>query len=129
MAKILLAEDEQNLQNMLQTILTEAGHTITAVEDGQAALKILEEERYDILITDIIMPKLGGIELMREIREKYPEIKLVAISGGGNYIRAGGYLQVAQLIGATCTLRKPFTPKELFDAIREVENELSTNQT
>ena len=81
MAKILLAEDDDSLRGFLVNALKRAGHTVKDFDEGRTALKALEREVFDLLLTDIVMPGLDGIELARRAAELDPDIKIMFITG------------------------------------------------
>ncbi|MCP5433576.1 MAG: response regulator [Alphaproteobacteria bacterium] len=81
MAKILLAEDDDDMRRFLRGILQKAGHEVQAYGQGNEALARLEVERFDLLLTDIVMPVMDGIELARRAAERFPELKIIFITG------------------------------------------------
>jgi YesN/AraC family two-component response regulator len=87
--------------------------------NGKIGMHLQRENLVDLVITDLSMPEKDGIETIRELRRDFPDVKIIAISGGG---RAGadGYLSVAKTIGANRTLSKPFDLKKLLDAVAEL---------
>ena len=92
MAKILLAEDDDSLRGFLVNALKRAGHVVKDFDEGRSALKALEREVFDLLLTDIVMPGLDGIELARRGSELDPAMKIVFITGF-----AGGTLTSIEL--------------------------------
>ena len=104
---------------MLERALTLAGHQVTAATDGRNALQILEGGTFDLVITDIVMPEMEGLELIRQIRKQSPAPKIIGMSGGGRGT-ADDYLELAKRFGAARTLAKPFTVKELTAAVDDV---------
>jgi CheY-like chemotaxis protein len=118
MSRLLLIEDDVSLRRMLAQMLTRNGYTVSEARNGRVALKVLAETPVDIVVTDMIMPEMEGVETIRHLRREYPSIKIVAISGGG-ISSADSYLEIAKKMGVHRTLAKPFTPDELMTAIRE----------
>ena len=116
MAKILLAEDDDSLRGFLVNALKRAGHVVKDFEEGRSALKALEREVFDLLLTDIVMPGLDGIELARRGSELDPAMKIVVITGFAGVALSGGGPQPA---GAT-VLSKPFHLRELVDEVERV---------
>lgn len=99
---------------MLQT----AGFEVVTAADGRFGLELLDTTPVDAIITDILMPEQEGLETIREARQRFPHIRILAISGGG---AAGGETQLlrfAESFGADETLAKPFTGSQLVAAIR-----------
>ncbi|MCD4664648.1 MAG: response regulator [Bacteroidales bacterium] len=119
MAHILVVDDDIDIRLMLKKMLERENHNVSLAENGIAAIKLIEEKQPDILITDLIMPEKEGIEIILEVRKKYPHIKVIAISGGGR-LGPSGYLRLAKGVGARHTLTKPFTHDELFFAVNDL---------
>lgn len=116
---VLVAEDNVLGARTLQALLMADGHVPIVVHNGRHAIERLREGGVDLLITDIYMPDMDGIELLRRLRrqEKLPPI--IAISGGGRMVQVD-YLKLARRLGASRVLRKPFTRRVLGAAIDEV---------
>jgi len=121
MPRILIIDDDPQIRNMLKMFLEMNGHVVEAAEDGLAGLKLFGENGADLVITDVIMPEKEGIETIRELRRDHPDIKIIAISGGGQ-MGSETYLRMARAFGAAKTLQKPFALKELLAAVQEVLN-------
>ncbi len=119
MASILLVEDDEIVRDMLVTMLVEEKHKVRAVENGVAAYNELFSYAPDVMITDIIMPQKSGIGLIKEVREQFPHISIIAISGGG---RDGpeSYLKGALKEGAAYIFSKPVRQEELLEAIQKL---------
>ncbi len=79
--KILIADDDFLLRSLMEAVLLSSGYTCVCVEDGIAALDLLEQDTFDMVISDIEMPKLNGLELLSRIKKRYPAIKILIISG------------------------------------------------
>jgi CheY-like chemotaxis protein len=126
MAEILIADDDDTLRLALHRMLTKRGHRVTHVDDGVKALEVLERQRFDLAIVDIIMPRKDGIELTIEIKKLYPGLPIIAISGGGR-VSNMELLDIAQSFGAGSTLQKPFSFVKLRETINDllVSNDLS----
>jgi CheY-like chemotaxis protein len=116
MAKILVVEDDDALGKVVKTCLQRFGHEVTCAMDGLSASQILEREPFELMITDLVMPEVEGIELIRRAKGWYPELPIIAISGGGRN-EPLLYLQMARKFGASSGLAKPFTPAQLKDAV------------
>ncbi len=119
MANILVVDDEIDIRLMLKRMLQRDKHNVSLADDGKTALKMLNEEQPDILITDLIMPDKEGIETIVEVRKKYPVIKIIAISGGGR-MGPTNYLRLAKSIGADYTFTKPFRQDDLLNAVNDL---------
>jgi len=116
MAKILLAEDDDSLRGFLVAALRRAGHTVRDYSEGRTALSALEREVFDLLLTDIVMPGLDGIELARRGAELDPAMKIVFITGFAAVALGSGASHPA---GAK-VLSKPFHLRELVDEVERV---------
>lgn len=116
---ILVVDDEPMIREGLKVALEIEGHRTLTASDGNEALKIVNEEKPDLIITDIIMPETDGIELICTVKENNPGIKILAISGGGR-ISANDHLKIAKQLGATGVLTKPFSTEELICEINKL---------
>lgn len=122
MAKILVFDDELSILLMLKKMLEKAGHEVGIALNGREGMELFEKNKPDLLITDIIMPEKEGLETILQLRKKYPELKIIAISGGGR-IGPGGYLPSAKLFGANMIFQKPLVQKEFMQAVSLLLNE------
>jgi len=116
MAKILLVEDDDLVRDMLTQILQRANHQVIATNNGEEAAKYLQNEEPDIMVTDIIMPKKSGITLISEVRNRHPNMEIIAISGGGR-LDPTGYLDLSETLGASVSFEKPIDNTALLMAI------------
>lgn len=119
MANILVADDQENIRKILKSLLEQFGHTVTVATNGKEALQAYGANPADILITDILMPDMEGIETIREFRKLDPNVRIIAMSGGGA-VEANEYLKMAKLFGAKFTISKPFDVQEILDAVNKV---------
>lgn len=119
MARILLVDDDDLFRNMLRLTLAKMGHEVREARNGKEALKRLEEKPPDVVLTDIIMPEKEGLATIAELRRSHPEVKIVAMSGGGRINRLD-YLQMAKMMGAARVLPKPFSDEEVAAVLREL---------
>jgi DNA-binding response OmpR family regulator len=119
MALVLLVEDDTLLRDSLRIALQDAGHTVLPAANGAAALLVLDTSIPDIVVSDILMPETDGLELIMRIRKTRPDVKIIAISGGGR-TRNMDMLSYAREFGAHATLAKPFLPRQLLSAIEDV---------
>ncbi len=117
--KILLVDDEDAIRKMVRAVLGGELYEFDEASNGIAAQVILEKQKFDLVISDVIMPDCDGIELVMAIRRKLPDIKIIVMSGGGR-VRAGHYLDLAGKLGATRVFEKPFDTA----ALRQTVNEL-----
>ncbi len=119
MGSILIIDDDVEILEIYREILQREGYDVLAASDGRQGMKLCRDQEVDLVITDIIMPEKEGLETIMELRRDLPDVKIIAMSGGGQ-IGAEEYLPLAEKLGAQRTLDKPFTPKELLDAIRGI---------
>jgi DNA-binding NtrC family response regulator len=119
MATILIIEDDTDLRKFLTRLLERENHYIIEAENGQEAATLLTSLKPDLVITDIIMPEQDGIGTINMLREKHPEMKIIAISGGGNILGAD-YLGIARKLGAHYAFAKPFNNRQLIDKVNEL---------
>jgi DNA-binding response OmpR family regulator len=118
-ARILVIDDEDLVRYSIRMFLEADGHDVDEAEDGLAGLAKLEAGSYDLLITDIVMPRKEGMETILEVRESRPDLKILAISGGGP-TGSFNYVELTRQCGADLFVAKPFTDKELLGAVREL---------
>jgi YesN/AraC family two-component response regulator len=118
MARILIIEDDTRVRETYCLILEQAGYEVVTATDGKEGMRVFREKSPDLVITDIIMPEKEGLEVIRELKRDFPEVKIIAISGGG-YAQPEDYLKTAKLFGAMCTLTKPIEQEELLEAVQE----------
>ncbi len=116
MANILLVEDDELVRDMLTQVLQRASHQVTVAANGEEALEALRNTQPDIMITDIIMPKMSGITLISEVKDKHPTMEVIAISGGGR-LDPTGYLDLSESLGASASFEKPVNKSALLMAI------------
>ncbi len=116
---ILLVEDDQEVAFVVKHALEHEQHQVKVAENGAIAIKHIQSEQFDLIITDIYMPETDGIELIQFIRSKQVGIDVIAYSGGGKK-SLSDFLDVAKLLGARHVLRKPFEMKELCRIVAEL---------
>ncbi len=115
MGHILLAEDDDAMRTFLTGALERAGHEVAAAADGHQALRHVEEGSFDLLIADIVMPGIDGIELARRATRQHPELKVLFITGF-----AAVAMNAQREIAATKVLSKPFHLRELVDNVERI---------
>jgi CheY-like chemotaxis protein len=129
MASILVVDDEIEVGAAIRRVLERAGYLVTLANNATEGLDAVARQPPDIVITDIIMPKVHGVELIKTLRERYPRIRIIAISGGGSFgplgykpeaISTHAYLAAAREAGAQEILTKPFDLTDLIAAVRRL---------
>jgi DNA-binding response OmpR family regulator len=122
MKRILLVDDNESFRRPLAEILRNYGYEVHTADEGSAALKLFQSQRFDLVVTDLIMPGKEGVETIMELRRLEPDVKIIAISGGGR-IDANDYLATARMLGAARTLVKPFDVTEILEAMGSLLDE------
>ena len=118
---LLLIDDEKNYLLVLETLLTEAGYAVTALNDPETALAFLEESEVDIVITDMKMPRISGREVLERVKKNWPHIPVLIMTAFGSIESA----VEAMRYGAFNYITKPFSPKELVARIKAVMRRIS----
>jgi DNA-binding NtrC family response regulator len=116
MAEILVVDDDEELRQLMCTSLTLAGHNVTAAENGVAATRHIRERVPELVVSDIVMPDMDGLELILKINKEYPQMKILAVTGGGA-TDPGLRLTLAKHFGAHDTLYKPFSLGDLIEKV------------
>jgi len=119
MARILIIDDDTPLRTTLREYLEAQGYEVIEARDGREGLQRYGAARPDVILLDVFMPEQEGLETIRALRRAAPDVKIIAISGGG---RTGpmDILHVAALLGAQRTLQKPFPQHALLKAVHEL---------
>ncbi len=114
-ATILIIEDEEPTRLLLRTMLEAAGHEVREASNGRIGLALYRDRPPDLVITDIRMPEMSGLDMILELTREFLNAKVIAISGeqGEEHV-----LGVAKLLGARQTLHKPFSMEQLLNAVR-----------
>lgn len=118
MSKILVVDDEEAIRISVTEILEYEQFEVVQAENGREAVKRLETETFDLMLIDLIMPVTEGIETIRIVHKKYPNFKIIAMTGGGR-VNPDNYLQIAAQFGANATIAKPFDREQLLAVIDE----------
>lgn len=119
MKRILIAEDDEALLRSLNGILLNAGYEVLTASNGATALEIYRRQPVELVITDLFMPGMDGLETIIELCQLCPGVRIIAISGGGGRV-AGDYLPIARRLGAVESMAKPFTPDEILNRVATV---------
>jgi DNA-binding response OmpR family regulator len=119
MARILVIDDDEEVRQMLRRILEHDGHEVEEAANGDLGIRAFKANPADLVITDIIMPDKEGIETIRDLHRAYPDLKIIAISGGGR-VGPSDYLHAARMLGAKRTFTKPFSRQEILDTVHEL---------
>ena len=119
MASIVVVDDDEQIRRLLRRILQQHDHEVREAPNGQAGIELCRASRPDVVIMDLVMPGKEGLEAIRELRQDDPELRIVAISGGG-VGHPQAYLSMAERFGAQRALAKPFGAAEILEAVADV---------
>jgi CheY-like chemotaxis protein len=121
--KVLVIDDDPLVRYALSKLLTNHGYDVATATDGEQGFDYLANEAPAVVITDLIMPGQEGIETIGRLKRERPEIRIIAISGGGRFCNLN-MLPAAQLMGADAIVAKPFEADELLTPLRRLCNSL-----
>lgn len=116
---ILIIDDDPAVSRTLSLILTRAGYQVATAVSGRSGLELLTGGAFDLVLTDIIMPELDGIEAIRKIRTDHPGLRVIAMSGGGQIDKAD-FLHMAEALGADRVIEKPVRSDKLLELVGSV---------
>lgn len=116
---ILVIDDDEELCNTIRDFLDSIGYSTDCVTDGDTALKKMGEQKTDLAVVDILMPEKDGVDTIMDIDKNFPDVKIVAISGGGPFDRTE-LLSMAEVLGADAVMAKPFDFQDLQDTIESI---------
>ncbi|MCK4413394.1 MAG: response regulator [Candidatus Eisenbacteria sp.] len=119
MTRILVVDDDDQVRAMLRMMLERAGYEVDEAPNGRVAIDRHRATPADLIVLDILMPEMEGVETMLTMRRQDPAVKIIAISGGGR-VSPQTYLDSAQKLGARKTFTKPVDREELLQGIREL---------
>jgi CheY-like chemotaxis protein len=136
-SKILVIDDDPAVRMTIKLVLERDGHTVELATDGLAGMKAIKAGGIELLVVDIFMPGMDGIETIREVRKHQPSLPAIVISGtsleGPAGMRAPGlqapdFLAMAVKLGAVCSIQKPFKPRDIIGAVRQCLGEAAAKQ-
>lgn len=119
MARILIVDDDELVRMTLRQILESGEHTVAEAENGNIALSVLDDFNADLVVTDLLMPEKEGFETIGELRRRWPEIRIIAMSGGGR-LNGNDLLSIAKKLGAHEVLPKPFRAEQVREMVSNV---------
>jgi CheY-like chemotaxis protein len=119
MARILLIDDDASVRDSLAAALRHLGHEVTAAADGAEAVRAFEDQPAELVLTDIVMPEMDGLDVIRRLRRAAPATRIIAMSGATAHAPAL-YLRMAVQFGADATLAKPIGLDELRRTVDDV---------
>ena len=118
MPSILVVDDEDQIRQLIRETLEQAGYHVAEARDGKEALDQYRLAPADVVIMDILMPEQDGLETTATLRREFPNVKVIAITGGSDMIGILNFLDVAKMLGAHRVLQKPFEMKTLLDTVQ-----------
>jgi DNA-binding response OmpR family regulator len=121
MAKILIIDDDNEIVGLLAKLLQRKNYEVLVANRGADGVAIFNSDEIDLVITDIVMPDIGGLEVIRLLKNANSDAKIIAMSGGA-LINSGTYLTMAKQLGAKFAFQKPFDLNEFMNAINSVLN-------
>ena len=119
MASILLIDDDEALRNVTAEILIQAGYTVDDAPDGKSGLELFRPGYHDLIITDIAMPDMDGLELIMSLSRTTPKPRIIAMSGDSQFSESV-YLPTARQLGVQTTIGKPIRAEALLQAVAKV---------
>ncbi len=119
MASILVIDDDEQVRDVVCQMLKGAGYEVAQASDGKIGVNLYKNVPADLVITDILMPNEDGLEAITELKKDFPDVKIIAMSGGGRVVNSD-FLNIASSFGAMKTLKKPFDKEELLSAVESV---------
>lgn len=126
MSKILVVDDDAQMRSMISQMLSREGYTVITAENGKDAIARYRQQRADLVLLDILMPEMDGIEATMHLKREFPAICILAMSGGRRALSPQFNLDSAQVLGVNATLAKPFTREQLLRAVKQtLENRSS----
>jgi CheY-like chemotaxis protein len=120
MASILVIDDEPTVRDMLKTMLEAEGHRVVQASNGTEGVSLYRSNPADVVITDILMPEADGSVAIRQLKRDFPDVKIIAMSGGGEIVGPETCLNVALRVGAAMVFEKPLHHQDLLNAIRDL---------
>ena len=120
--RLLVVDDNEDMRQTMKRLLERLGYEVEIAANGARALEMQRKVAADVLITDIFMPDTDGLETINQFKASVPDVKIIAMSGGGASIREADYLSTASVVGADAVLRKPFSKESLLEVLQGLED-------
>jgi CheY-like chemotaxis protein len=120
MPLILVIDDDADIRELIRRLLVKEGYEVVEAPNGKVGVALFEQRHPDLVITDILMPEMEGAETIIRIRCLRPDAKIIAMSGGSQFLNASVCLRVGDMVGASMILEKPINGSELLLAVHEL---------
>ncbi|OEU44916.1 MAG: hypothetical protein BBJ60_11980 [Desulfobacterales bacterium S7086C20] len=117
--KVVVIDDNAEIRHVIELKLRTHGYKVITAANGKEGLNLIKSKQPDVVITDIVMPEKEGIEVITEVRRDFPNVKIIAMSGGG-LIGPHEYLSWTKMMGVQRTFTKPFAINEILEAVNEL---------
>ena len=118
--RLLVVDDNEDMRQSMKRLLERFGYEVEIASNGARAIEVQHLVAAEVLITDIFMPDTDGLETINLFRTTFPNVKIIAMSGGGASVREADYLSTATVAGADAVLRKPFSMESLLEALKKL---------
>jgi DNA-binding NtrC family response regulator len=131
MTRVLVIDDDRSVGSAIEMLLARQGFDTSLTADSHAGVQALEATKFDVVMIDIFMPGIDGLETIKNVRDRMPTVPIVAMSGfrfRNSMSSAPDFLGMAAKLGATCCLRKPFTPQQLMVALNSCFNPVLSSE-
>jgi len=120
MAHILVIDDQADIRFILETFFKNEGHRVDTAGDGKAGMRLVELNHYDLVITDVVMPEMDGLEVITAIKRKFPTIRVIVMTGGTLKLDKDLLMTMAKTMRADMVVDKPLDLKKLKAAVNDV---------
>lgn len=117
---IVVVDDVEEIRHLVAHWLEELGHTVRTASTGREVLQLIREHAIDLVITDLVMPGIDGLDTILAVNRLSPTTRILAISGGGRNLPTAAGLRLAKGVGADGVLPKPFVRSQLLEAVERV---------
>ncbi len=118
MTRILVIDDDDLMRAFVVALLEKRHYSVVSANNGLTGIAHVLDSEFDLVVTDIVMPDMEGLETIKRIRRHKPAIKILAVSGGGS--TKGDYLRCASGVGANAVLAKPFEPAQFLEIVSDL---------
>jgi CheY-like chemotaxis protein len=120
LARILVIDDNEDVRTVVADMLEAAGHNVATAPDGARGIEMQRQSPVALVVTDILMPEKEGLETIRDLKEEFPELRIIAMSGAGKLLKSSTHLFTAKEVGADAILRKPFGSSALLELVQQI---------